>query len=169
MAFKPYKPSPHSKAADKAEEMAFMRRNSTPTVKAVRDESRKDKSATVAAKAKATTSPKYRGGPEGDGKSVEASRKRTPAPFSKGKGSPSSSIMKRAEASTSSIERKTKRTPRSTGIVYGGGRPVVLEKYNEQTAENFNRAYKDPEIGARMNKLISEYKPRPLRKINKTF
>lgn len=39
-----------------------------PTVKAVRDDSRKDK-AVVAAK-KTTTSPTYRGGPEGDGKTV---------------------------------------------------------------------------------------------------
>lgn len=71
MAFKPYKPSPHSKGAEKAEERAWMTRKSVakPTVKAVRDESRKDKAAFVASKA--TTSPKYRGGPDGDGVTVK--------------------------------------------------------------------------------------------------
>lgn len=74
MAFKPYKPGVGSKGEERASEEAFQRRKpvakpvAKPTVKAVRDESRKTKAAVVASKA--TASPKYRGGSEGDGKTV---------------------------------------------------------------------------------------------------
>ena len=101
MAFKPYKPSPHSKGAEKAEERAWMARKPT-TVKTVRDESRGSKAALVASKA--TTSPKYRGGPEGDGKSV-ASKATTSAPFSKGKGSPAAPVRSSTPAITNAPAR----------------------------------------------------------------
>lgn len=88
MAFKPYKPSVGSRGEEKAAERAWMTRKSVakpvakPTVKAVRDESRKDKAAVAS---KATTSPKYRGGPEGDGKTVA---RQSSGPVSRGSMSP---------------------------------------------------------------------------------
>ena len=85
-----YVPSPHSKAADRASEEAFMRRKpvakpaAKPTVKAVRDESRAKKAATVEAKSTGKLGESMMARTE----AARGKASMSPAPFSKGKGSP---------------------------------------------------------------------------------
>ena len=158
-----------------------------PTVKQARDESRSKKAAVVQG-----TSPKYRGGSEGDGKVVSSKASATPtsdyrSPRSRPSATPTSdyraapikksyparqggmdtgNVVQSSPPATTG-ERKYKKVPRSAAIAYGGGKPPVLVKYTEQIAENMTRAYKDPSIKARMDKSIEPYKPRQLPKAPK--
>ena len=80
-----------------------------PTVKAVRDESRKDKAVVVTSKS--TSTPKYRGGPEGDGKAV----------VSKSSSKPGENKMSRTEA--------TRKTSRMGGMDTGN---VMKKSYSSR-------------------------------------
>lgn len=158
-----------------------------PTVKQARDESRDKKAAVVQ-----TPSPKYRGGPEGDGKVVSSKASATPtsdyrSPRSRPSATPTSdyraapikksyparqggmdtgNVVQSSPPATTN-ERKYKRVPKSAVLAYGGDKPPVLLKYDERIAEKTNTLNKTPKGKAILDTLTLPYKPRTLPKAPK--